>query len=422
MTKSESYTKEIKRLKEISRAYDIKLDIKTDNNNEYKDVHEKIIYLRRKIIQREFFSSIDRMKSPEFLEGKDTSVSYFSYERSYTPYTIENLLENTFHTKYTSAFVTRSGLSSINLALGVVFYFLYSKTMNFVSYYNYFETTDLINHFSHLGLIRNYTNTNFKEFLHLIIKYDADIIFIENPLAIPKYDNFNEKMLINTLKRLNKNKFRIVIFDSTLGGPLKSLENILKELPDNFLLINIASGLKFYNLGFELSNLGLTCIWCKNNNIRRHFKDRLKAERVTSGLSIEAVEEAYLYPIFKNLNLVEAHYNAILQNSLMYQRVLFKHNIIKKISLSPVIVINNNWTGQQVVEIVHDIHDKLKKMGLELSTGASLGFHLTRMQDIHSNFILEGEKTEHWIRISPGSFFSEVDKYIINYFVNALDK
>lgn len=87
--------------------------------------------------------------------------------------------------------------------------------------------------------------------------------------------------------------------------------------------------------------------------------DRLKAERVTSGLSIEAVEEAYLYPIFKNLNLVEAHYNAILQNSLMYQRVLFKHNIIKKISLSPVIVINNNWTGQQVVEIVHDIHDKL---------------------------------------------------------------
>lgn len=122
------------------------------------------------------------------------------------------------------------------------------------------------------------------------------------------------------------------------------------------------------------------------------------------------------------MNLVEAHYNAILQNSLMYQRVLFKHNIIKKISLSPVIVINNNWTGQQVVEIVHDIHDKLKKMGLELSTGASLGFHLTRMQDIHSNFILEGEKTEHWIRISPGSFFSEVDKYIINYFVNALDK
>ena len=417
MKNSNSYLDEIQRLMNIAKAYNIDYNFNIANTDEYANIHKVVQYLRTQIMQNEFWASISRMKSPEFKKGKDLSKSYFSYERSYMPYSIETLITESFHTHKVSTLVTRSGLSSLDLAFRTSIYFLHSikENLNSVSYYNYFETETLMQQMERVELIRNNNSTNFDKFINLILKCNPDIIFIENPLAIPKNVNFSEHKLLTTIRKLDPRTFRIIIFDSTLKGSLTNLESLLNKLPGNYLILDIVSGIKFYNLGLELSNLGITTIWCKNDNIKRNFKKRLKAYRNVTGQTIEAVEESYLYPIFKNLNLVDAHYQAVLKNSLTYQNIFYKYGIIDKLSLTPIVTINNHWSGDQVVNIVHNIHDALKARGLNLSTGDSFGFHLTRVQDIHSSNQL---KNEHWIRIAPGSFYSEADDYIIKYFIN----
>lgn len=171
---------------------------------------------------------------------------------------------------------------------------------------------------------------------------------------------------------------------------------MLNKLPGSYLIIDIVSDIKFYNLGLELSNLGITTIWCKDDYIRNQFKAKSKVYRAMTGQTIEAVEGSYLY-LFKNLKLVNDHYQAILRNSLVYQKQLYKSGIINKLLLTPIVTINSHWSGEQVNNTIHSIHD-------------NLGFHLTRIQDIHTF------EHKHWIRIAPGSFYSEVDDYIIKYF------
>jgi len=220
---------------------------------------------------------------------------------------------------------------------------------------------------------------------------------------------FNESRFLNTIEKLNPKKFRIIIFDSTLKGPLNNLEYLLNKLPDSYLIIDIVSDIKFYNLGLKLSNLDITTIWCKDDYIRNQFKARSKVYRAMTGQTIEAVEELYLY-LFKNLKLVNDHYQAVLRNSLVYQKQLYISGIINKLLLTPIVTINSHWSGEQVNNTIHSIYDNLEDRGLNLSTGDSLGFHLTRIQDIYTF------DHKHWIRIAPGSFYSEVDNYIIKYF------
>lgn len=62
--------------------------------------------------------------------------------------------------------------------------------MSSVSFYNHFETESLIYPKEHFELIKNHNSTNFEKFLRLILKNDPEIIFIENPLAIPKVGIF----------------------------------------------------------------------------------------------------------------------------------------------------------------------------------------------------------------------------------------
>ncbi|KJY54700.1 hypothetical protein [Lactobacillus melliventris] len=413
MKSNNSYSDEVNRLRNIAKAFKIDYNFNLISTSDYVNIHKFVKDIRAQIMQKEFSASIDRMKSPEFKHGKGISQSYFSYERAYVPYSIETLITKSFKSTKVSTFITRSGLSSIDLAFQVSIYFLHSvkNKLSSVSFYNYFETESLIYPKEHLGLIKNHNSTNFEKFLRLILKNDPEIIFIENPLAIPKVGTFNESRFLNTIEKLNPKKFRIIIFDSTLKGPLNNLEYLLNKLPGSYLIIDIVSGIKFYNLGLELSNLGITTIWCKDDYIRNQFKARSKVYRAMTGQTIEAVEESYLYPIFKNLKLVNDHYQAILRNSLVYQKQLYKSGIINKLLLTPIVTINNHWSGEQVNNTIHSIHDNLENRGLNLSTGDSFGFHLTRIQDIHTF------DNKHWIRIAPGSFYSEVDDYIIKYLI-----
>lgn len=238
MKNSNSYLDEIQRLMNIAKVYNIDYNFNIANHDEYANIHKYVQYLRTQIMQNEFWASISRMKSPEFKKGKDLSKSYFSYERSYMPYSIETLITESFHTHKVSTLVTRSGLSSLDLAFRTSIYFLHSikENLNSVSYYNYFETETLMQQMERVELIRNNNSTNFDKFINLILKCNPDIIFIENPLAIPKNVNFSEHKLLAAIRKLDPRTFRIIVFDSTLKGSLTNLESLLNKLPGNYLI------------------------------------------------------------------------------------------------------------------------------------------------------------------------------------------
>ncbi|ARD95100.1 MULTISPECIES: hypothetical protein [Lactococcus] len=399
---------EISRIKQISDCYDIKLNIIPSLKNNYPYVRELVNSLRSTIMIEQSKKSSKAMKSPEFNRGQKTSNSYFSYERGYQPYKLEQLIRHLYESEYVKSIVTRSGMSSIDLAIKSASFFLSPKPLKVFSLYSYFETTGILSQYQKMGTIKYHKFLSFKKFIESIKKEDPDLIYLENPQALSSHPCNNIEYFFSILDRMPATKFRIVIIDSTLSGPLKNLKKFIKINQSNLMIVDIVSGIKFYNLGLELSNLGIMNIWTKSKKIRNNFATNIKNVRSLSGQSIQPIEESMLMPIFKNLNLVNDHYDAILNNSLHYQKYFYLTKILPRISRTPILYIENKaMNGTDINKIVHGIHDKLHLRGLELSTGDSFGFHLTRIQAIHT------EEKRHLIRICPGSFFSEVDKFII---------
>ena len=158
MKSNNSYSDEVNRLRNIAKAFKIDYNFNLISTSDYVNIHKFVKDIRAQIMQKEFSASIDRMKSPEFKHGKGISQSYFSYERAYVPYSIETLITKSFKSTKVSTFITRSGLSSIDLAFQVSIYFLHSvnNKLSSVSFYNYFETESLIYPKEHLGLIKNH--------------------------------------------------------------------------------------------------------------------------------------------------------------------------------------------------------------------------------------------------------------------------
>lgn len=108
-------------------------------------------------------------------------------------------------------------------------------------------------------------------------------------------------------------------------------------------------------------------------------------------------------------------YDAIVDTSWQYQKVLYEEGIINRIEDKPVVLIEpNEMQGSDLTKLVHRIHATLKEQGMLLSTGDSFGFHTTRLQAIHT------ENGQHFLRIAPGSFFSTVDELIIKNIIGEI--
>lgn len=408
---------ECDRVNKISELFGIERNVQVNEmlGNQYEIIRQNINRIRTQILLENNASASKRMKSPEFNKGQDTAKSYFSYERGYVPYTTEGLISRSYESPNVRTVVTRSGMASIDLALKTSLFFVKNKEPYLVSFFKYFEIEALLQLNGSLGAYKEHNHVSFSDFIKSIKETNADIILLECPTSLPISENIQYSKVISVLNKLPRNKVRFLILDTTLDGPLKNRDDFIKRLPENVIVLDIVSGIKFYNLGLELTNLGIINIWTQNKSALDGMKNILQRFRAVAGQTIQPVEESMIYPIFNNLDLVTEHYDAIIGTSRQYQKILYENNIINTVEDKPVILIEpTRMLGSDLTKLVHNIHDTLNEQGILLSTGDSFGFHTTRLQAIHT------DKGQHFLRIAPGSFFSQTDELIIKNIIEGM--
>lgn len=266
-------------------------------------IQKLILEFRKKFLNINFIEFSDKYKSPEI------NTEIFSYERAFdkTDFFLEELnkLPKNF---FCFRNLTNSGMSAISLILLLLKKIL-NHNMRLGYYSDYFETENII-HVLEKNPIKIRVIEDFE-------KNNINVLFLEYPTYFKKFDFDLIDLIINKINNTDKTFF--IIIDTSL----ESL-NILKFYTilnnKNIILIEVKSGLKMYQLGLELFNLGIYSIIGKNSNIIKKLYELSLTLKGILGYNVPVFNYLILkkYNIFENKVFKKRYVKQILYNNYLF--------------------------------------------------------------------------------------------------------
>lgn len=335
--------------------------------------------------------------------------------------------------KKTLGVLTNSGMKALEMAL--IAYKTITKDI-FPIYFQegyYFEGITLIkNIYSNAECI---SSTN----IYQKIENNEDIgcLLIDPGTTWPIRDGINLDLFFEKLKHHRQKKPLFIIIDRTITSITNSiLEKYEKMLPSHVVLIIVESGIKYFQLGLDLTNLGFVTF---TGNIFR-MKDFVDIINHLSSV-LSAIPDPVLLQRLPDPNLpfVEERLDRMARNTRLlcsFFKYMVGRNLIKEVntsvSMDKKYQINEYpWIGTLIYvktlysESLSDYANECENIvrniqpNINIYSGSSFGFDTTRLCVVEEMF---SSKLNCALRISVGreTIYETLQNalYLYNYFVN----
>jgi hypothetical protein len=255
---------------------------------------------------------------------------------------------------------------------------------------NYFETHDLLDLFAHTVVCDRVHDWGACATPELLSR--NDLIVIEPVSYGREMRAFDLDRLLNVWVGLGEERPRTLIFDTTLVGPRFPLAKILSGLwrppTSTPLVVQLRSGLKLDQAGFELANVGIASLYAADNDRRDRagsFGARLRKVRTTVGSGLTFDEIAVLEaPWFLDAATLSRHtdwvfaHNAALAQALWRADVNVGHSCLnsdQSWAVAPFCTIHLATDEIEVYRALEtQIGDEALRRGLLFDRGGSFGF------------------------------------------------
>ena len=287
--------------------------------------------LRRRWLDAASSATNESYRSPLAAQMTRTATGpsmNFGYERELRPTELENRCRAFFgpipHGWSEDYAVFSSGQAAMAAALHLLetFEFLGAKRPLSAAHCGaYFETTEVLSLFPSLLHVL----AKGRDSLTRIWNIAPEILLIEPTFYEGKFANVDLRELTQKLS-LAQTKVKVVIFDDTLAGVAK-LEDDFSALQtlSPFVVIRVSSGLKLFQGGLELANVGIMSVYTpRAGQLRAHdIGKALRKIRSLLGLGLGFSDMAALeVPWFLNRDHTNSYLAAVFANNAFLANAL----------------------------------------------------------------------------------------------------
>jgi hypothetical protein len=277
-----------------------------------------------------------------------------------------------------------------------------NRKLSFVHLGAYFETGEIFSLFSSLlkpvGRGRDAVNT--------ISNLDADLFIIEPIFCDGEFGWVDVDQLLAQHKRNSRS--RVYIFDTTVTGTVYSVEKDLAKMrelepPAVFRLL---SGLKLFQGGLELSNVGVLTVFTPNDAAisAKQLGDRIRKIRTLLGLGLPFADVAVLEaPWFLDREYTNRYQRAVFGNNARLAKAVAADNRIFREAFHPSVLSDCRGLRDapycvfRLNGIERVLQDEIRKRGILFESGGSFGFRGHRF-----DFVRPDDGSEPFLRVALG--------------------
>jgi len=293
-------------------------------------------YIRKEWMKKAFFHSVDLYRSPEHFTTKKTlnqNIVEYDYERTLKCRSFENNIHHSNGDFDGFSILFSSAMAAIDTLYTLILRTLRSrKKVSGLQICGYYENILLSSEY------RNFINIDYlvkEESFHHLDFDKYDFYLVEPIRANFDLSKTDLELFLETAFRINNNKIRYFIFDSSLLGSTFPIDEILNKFKnkDKVIICSIRSGLKLDQEGMEFSNCGLLSFYFSKdlNPMIKPVYSYLEDYRGKTGKALNFYDICMLDNdyFFMNPNYAED----ILENTYdFYQLLSIKtNNVIKKV-------------------------------------------------------------------------------------------
>lgn len=146
---------------------------------------------------------------------------------------------------------------------------------------------------------------------------EADLLIIEPISCDGRFSQMDFSHLVQQLNAAPR-KSRVILIDDTLSGRSEDASRTLALLAalNPLALIRLNSGLKLFQAGLELGNVGILSVYSKNRTHLSKFCDSLRKIRTLCGIGLQ----------FADVAALDAPWFLDRQYTALYENAVFAHN------------------------------------------------------------------------------------------------
>jgi hypothetical protein len=379
------YEKEFLRLKDICTHFNLletilEIDSILDNINEldYSIIEKSIYNIYLKIRKQIYNTTNIGIKSPIF----NNNEKRYEYERGFSPTYLEEKYQSTYSQIDNVCCVFRSGMSALDAICKTLIKNFSLKKMKALDATYYFETSSLLYNV-YDRFLNIHRSKAFKKVYDQLKSNDYTIVFLE--LVNLNYPN-EQLDLGLLLDSLNHSSLPLILIIDSTADIFFDVSYILRKLKRDTIIFDFKSGIKLYQLGLELSNLGIVHITSNKINTSL-LRKSLIGFRSLTGTSILPYEEKILCNSIFNFKTQAMYVERlnILCRDFFYQ---IKSNKFLDVHFGEGIVfliikIKNSNEIKDYKQFLDDLKVYLDDKQLSLMIGTSFGFRTPRIEIIN---------------------------------------
>lgn len=359
-------------------------------------------------------------RSPPLEQNTQTATGRsveFGYERDLQPTYLEERCASFFGRPPKGWSADHILLSSGQSAMAAVLHALDGfqgdgeRKLSFVHLGSYFETADIFSLFRSLlkCLGRG------REAVSRMDRIDADIFIIEPVFCDGEFGCVDVDRLIEGHRR-GTPRPRVYVFDNTLVGmtyPLEVQLDAMYELRPH-AVFRIISGLKLFQGGFELSNVGILSVFTTEvgESPARQIAGRIRKIRTLLGLGLSFAEVAALEaPWFLERDYTNTYQAAIFRNNAALAHAISAENRLFRGLFHPALLPCTSGArdapycafrlregdAQSYAALEAYLQSEVRRRDILLEPGGSFGFRGHRFEVVRPE-----DGTEPFLRVALG--------------------
>ena len=359
-------------------------------------------------------------RSPPLAQTTQTATGRsveFGYERDLQPTYLEERCAGFFGQPPKGWAADHILLSSGQSAMAAVLHALegvqseIGRKLSFAHLGSYFETAEIFSLFS--SLLTSVGRG--REAVNRMDGIDADIFIIEPVFCDGEFGCVDVARLVEAHRKRAPRR-RAYVFDNTLVGmsyPLEEQLDAMYELKPR-AVFRLISGLKLFQGGLELSNVGILSVFTTEENDRsaRQIGDRIRKIRTLLGLGLSFAEVAALEaPWFLDREYTDIYQAAIFRNNAELAHAIAAENRLFRGVFHPALLpcpagaseapycafrlLRNDAQSYSALEAY--LQDEVSQRQILFEMGGSFGFRGHRFEVVRPE-----DGTEPFLRVALG--------------------